>query len=92
MSEFEMHKMLSDLVTEVRMLRLEVMKLKDSSHKEMIRGRFLDMKEACEYLHISRTTMHNRLSSGEIGFAVKRGKSWMFPADKLEAYACAVGY
>lgn len=89
MNDFEMHKMLSDLVAEVRMLRLEVMKLKDTRHTEMIRGKFLSLKEACDYLHISRTTMYGRLSTGEIGFAVKKGKSWIFPADKLEAYASA---
>jgi excisionase family DNA binding protein len=45
------------------------------------------MAEACDYLKVSRGTMTKRLSDGEINFATKRGKSWLFPEEKLKAYA-----
>ena len=75
-------RMLKELCVEVAMLR------------EMVRGngigsRFLTMDEACKYLRISRTTMQRRLADGEIGFAVKQGKSWKFPAEELKRYASA---
>lgn len=76
-------KMLKELADEIRALRLEVLSLKNQSAK----GKFLTMADACDYLHISRATMTKRLADGEIGFAVKRGKSWLFPEEKLKAYA-----
>ena len=51
------------------------------------KSRFLTMAEACDYLKVSRGTMTKRLSDGEINFATKRGKSWLFPEEKLKAYA-----
>lgn len=87
MNEDELRQLLNGLVEEVRTLRLEVIKLKNVSRDSYLNGQFLTLKEACGYLKISRTTMQKRLSDGDICFAVKRGKSWLFPEEKLKAYA-----
>lgn len=87
MSEYEFKKQMDDLFSEIRLLRLEVMKLRSSMKDETLTGQFLNMRDACAYLHISRATMQKRLLDGEIGFAVKKGKGWLFPADKLKLYA-----
>ena len=50
----------------------------------------LTLKEACDYLRIGRTAMYRRLDNGEISFAVKRGKSYLFPKDKLRSYASGI--
>ena len=76
-------EMLQELATEVRLLRLELARNKSQGAN----AKFLTMADACDYLHISRTTMTKRLADGEIGFAVKKGKSWLFPEEKLKAYA-----
>lgn len=73
-------RMLKELCVEVAMLREMV-------RENGIGSRFLTMDEACKYLNISRTTMTKRLADGEIAFAAKKGKSWLFPEDKLRAYA-----
>ncbi len=87
MSDYELIKALNDLSAEVRTLRHEVMMLQSARRDEQLNGRFLTMDEACALLKVSRTTMHRRMAGGEMGFAVKRGKSWLFPSDKLKAYA-----
>ena len=89
MNESEMYKALLRLVDEVKSLRLEVASLRKSDEEKFRQGQLLTLKEACDYLRIKRTTMHNRISSGEIDFAVKKGKTWMFNIDKLKAYAAA---
>lgn len=76
-------KMLKELADEIRALRLEVLTLKNQSTK----SKFLSMTEACDYLHISRVTMMKRIESGEISFANKNGGKYLFPEDKLKAYA-----
>lgn len=83
----EVELIIKSLVTEVRELRLEVARLSRELSSDKISGKMMTLKEACDYLHISRTTMHNRLANGEICFAVKRGRSWLFPQDKLRDYA-----
>lgn len=76
-------EMLQELATEVRLLRQAFEKLQ----MQGANAKFLTMADACDYLHISRTTMTKRIADGEIGFAVKKGKSWLFPEEKLKAYA-----
>ena len=76
-------KLLQELATEVRLLRQAFEKMQTQGAK----AKFLTMADACDYLHISRTTMTKRLADGEIGFAVKKGKSWLFDEEKLKAYA-----
>lgn len=76
-----------ELTGEVRTLRKEVMLLQQRVSEEKIANKFLDMKEACAMLHVSRTTMQKKLAEGDLPFAVKRGKSWLFPSDKLRLYA-----
>lgn len=89
MENLEVLKALRELKESVAILRMEVMRLSEMTTREMLKGKWLTMDEACEYLRISRTTMQRRLADGEIGFGVKHGKSWKFPADKLERYASA---
>lgn len=72
---------------ELSEVRLELMRLRNEQRERKITQKFLTMADACEYLHISRATMTKRLTDGDICFAVKKGKSWLFPEDKLMAYA-----
>lgn len=89
MDELLVMKALRELTDEVRHLRLQVLRLSEKTKEEHLKGRWLTMKEACDYLKISRNTMQRRLAEGEITFGVKNGKSWKFPADKLERYVSA---
>lgn len=43
--------------------------------------------EACQYLKISRTTLHERMRRGELPWATKIGGKWLFPKTKLKKYA-----
>lgn len=43
--------------------------------------------EACQYLRISRTTLHERMRRGELSWATKIGGKWLFPKEKLKKYA-----
>lgn len=72
--------LLKALCGEVEALRLE---LEDRNSKK----KNYTMNEACQYLRISRTTMYTRMSMGEFPWAVKRGKSYLFPFEKLKKYA-----
>ena len=88
MSEMEfITGMLKEMAQEMKELRLELMRLRNETRERKITQKFLTMDDACEYLHISRATMTKRLTDGDICFAVKKGKSWLFPEDKLMAYA-----
>lgn len=67
-----------ELVGEVRTLRKEIMQLQQRVSEEKIACKFLDMKEACAMLHVSRTTMQKklvkgicllRLSAGRVGYS-----------------------
>ena len=79
--------MLKDMASELHEVKLELMRLRTETKDQKISSRFLTMAEACVYLNISRVTMTKRMNDGEITFATKRGKSWLFPEDKLKAYA-----
>lgn len=88
MSEMEfITGMMKEMAQEMKELRLELMRLRNETRERKITQKFLTMADACEYLHISRATMTKRLTDGDICFAVKKGKSWLFPEDKLMAYA-----
>lgn len=88
MSEMEfLIGMMKDMAQEMKELRHELMRLRHEQRERKITQKFLTMADACEYLHISRATMTKRLTDGDICFAVKKGKSWLFPEDKLMAYA-----
>lgn len=87
MDNMEVMKEIRTLTGEVRLLRAEVMRLRLRTKEDDLKGQWLTMQEACEYLRISRNTMQRRLTEGDIDFAVKRGKSWKFPADRLKQYA-----
>ena len=76
-------KLLKDLADEIRALRLEMLEFRN----QRTNGKFLSMNEACEYLHISRVTMMKRIESGEVTFARKNGGKYLFPEEKLKAYA-----
>lgn len=80
-------KMLKDLALEIRMLRQDLQRLQNIVEDKNTKSRFLTMAEACNYLKVSRCTMTKRLNDGEITFATKKGKSWLFPEEKLKAYA-----
>ena len=80
-------KLLKDMALEIRMLRQDLQRLQNTVEEKKTKSRFLTMADACEYLHISRATMTKRLADGEISFATKKGKAWLFPEDRLKAYA-----
>lgn len=87
MNESDVIRILKEMVSELREVKLELMRLRNETRERGISTKFLKMAEACEYLKISRATMTKRLADGDITFASKRGKSWLFPEDKLRAYA-----
>ena len=87
MNDPDFMKLLKDVVSELHEVKLELMRLRNEHRESKISSKFLKMDEACVYLKISRAPMTKRLSEGEITFATKRGKSWLFPEDKLKAYA-----
>lgn len=87
MNDPDFMKLLKDVASELHEVKLELMRLRNEHRESQISSKFLKMDEACVYLKISRATMTKRLSEGEITFATKKGKSWLFPEDKLKAYA-----
>lgn len=87
MIDSELIKYMKETANQLHELRLEVAMLREMVRGNAVSGKFLTMAEACAYLKISRATMTKRLADGEIGFASKRGKSWLFPEEKLKAYA-----
>ena len=87
MNESDMIRMLKEMASELREVKLELMRLRIETRERGISTKFLKMREACDYLHISRATMQKRISSGEITFASKNGGSYLFPEEKLKAYA-----
>jgi len=62
----------------------EVAELRMAVEERNAKKKNYTFDEAREYLRISRTTMHERMRRGEFPWAVKRGKSWLFPFDKLK--------
>lgn len=87
MIDQELIKYMKETADQLHELRLEVAMLREMVRGKAVSGKFLTMAEACSYLKISRATMTKRLADGEITFASKKGKSWLFPEEKLKAYA-----
>ena len=87
MNDPDVLKLLNEMSCELREVRLELMRLRNETRERGISTKFLKMRQACDYLHISRATMQKRISSGEITFASKNGGSYLFPEEKLKAYA-----
>lgn len=85
--ELELVRVMKAVVDELREVKLELAKMRHEQMERKIKSKFLTMAEACMYLNISRCTMTKRLNDGEITFATKKGKSWLFPEEKLKAYA-----
>ena len=80
-------KLLNDLANEVRMLRLDLQRLQNTVEEKQTKSRFLTMREACDYIHKSRATVQKWIADGKIDFAVKNGGTYLFPEEKLKAYA-----
>ena len=87
MIDQELFQYMKETAQQLKELRLEVARLREVIREKAVSSRFLTMADACDYLNISRATMTKRLAEGEINFATKRGKSWLFPEEKLKAYA-----
>lgn len=83
-------KLLMALQGEIRTLRVEVMELRTELNARKAKGDMLTMAEACEWMRIGRTKMTQLLQAGELPWAVKRGKEWRFPADKIRRYISGV--
>lgn len=80
-------KLLNDLANEVRMLRQDLQRLQNTVEEKKTKSRFLTMREACDYIHKSRATLQKWIADGKIDFAVKNGGTYLFPEEKLKAYA-----
>lgn len=80
-------KLLIDLANEVRMLRQDFERLQNTVEEKKTKSRFLTMREACDYIHKSRATLQKWIADGKIDFAVKNGGTYLFPEEKLKAYA-----
>ena len=80
-------KLLNDLANEVRMLRQDFERLQNTVEEKKTKSRFLTMREACDYIHKSRATLQKWIADGKIDFAVKNGGTYLFPEEKLKAYA-----
>ena len=78
---------MKETAEELRELRIQVMRLQNMVLDKSVKSRFMEMNEACNYLHISRATMQKRIEKGEITFASKQGGKYLFPEEKLKAYA-----
>ena len=83
-------KLLNDLANEVRMLRQDLQRLQNTVEEKKTKSRFLTMREACDYIHKSRATLQKWIADGKIDFAVKNGGTYLFPEEKLKAYASGI--
>lgn len=79
--------MLKELASEIRGLRQDMQRLELMVADKKTKSRFLTMNEACGYIHKSRATMQKWIADGKIDFAVKNGGTYLFPEEKLKAYA-----
>ena len=82
-----MVQFLKETASELRELRLQVMRLQNMVAEKQTKSRFLTMREACDYIHKSRATVQKWIADGKIDFAVKNGGTYLFPEEKLKAYA-----
>ena len=87
MIDIELLNYMKETANELRELRLEVMRLQNMVEEKKTKSRFLTMREACDYIHKSRATVQKWIADGKIDFAVKNGGTYLFPEEKLKAYA-----
>lgn len=87
MIDQELLQYMKETAAELRELRGLVLKLQQEIRNRDIKSRFLTMDEACAYLKKSRATIQKRIADGNITFAHKDGGKYLFPEDKLKAYA-----
>ena len=87
MNDQEFLQFLKETASELRELRLQVMRLQSMVAEKQTKSRFLTMREACDYIHKSRATLQKWIADGKIDFAVKNGGTYLFPEEKLKAYA-----
>lgn len=78
---------LTELKAELSALKEVTAELVAAVRAERIANQMMTMDEAAAYLHISRRTMQQKVSDGEINFGRKNGKSWLFEASKIKEYA-----
>ena len=78
---------LTELKAEVVALKEIISELVVTTRAERIANQMMTMDEAAAYLHISRRTMQQKVSDGEINFGRKNGKAWLFDASKIKEYA-----
>ena len=87
MIDQELLQYMKETAAELRELRGLVLKLQQEIRDKSIKSRFLTLDEACAYLKKSRATIQKRIADGNITFAHKDGGKYLFPEDKLKAYA-----
>ena len=85
--ELKLMMELTELKAEVVALKELISELVATIRAQRIAEQMMTMDEAAAYLHISRITMQQKVSDGEINFGRKNGKSWLFAADKIKEYA-----
>lgn len=85
--ELKLMMELTELKAEVVALKEIISELVVTTRAERIANQLMTLDEAAAYLHISRRTMQQRISDGEIDFGRKNGKCWLFAADKIKEYA-----
>lgn len=78
---------LTELKAELSALKEVTAELVAAVRAERIVNQLMTLDEAAAYLHISRRTMQQKVSDGEINFGRKNGKSWLFEASKIKQYA-----
>ena len=78
---------LTELKAELSALKEATAELVATIRAQRIAEQMMTMDEAAAYLHISRRTMQQKVSDGEINFGRKNGKYWLFAADKIKEYA-----
>ena len=78
---------LTELKAELSALKEVTAELVAAVRTERIVNQLMTLDEAAAYLHISRRTMQQKVSDGEINFGRKNGKSWLFEASKIKQYA-----
>lgn len=78
---------LTEMKAELSALKEVTAELVVAVRAERVANQLMTMDEAAAYLHISRRTMQQKVSDGEINFGRKNGKSWLFEASKIKQYA-----
>lgn len=85
--ELKLMMELTELKAELTALKEVTAELVATIRAQRIAEQMMTMDEAAAYLHISRRTMQQKVSDGEINFGRKNGKAWLFEASKIKQYA-----